>query len=146
MAPTHASVVKARDSQLHDQAGHQATAARQHGFDVITTGDLRVTKEIQHYCSGMSCCPNGVPDTIRKLRGKQGIMGMLRRIGIWPRKSWHGQAESCSHIMQLEVTHGIISGCFRPIAASAKLRAMLAYACLENQKQRRASKMELDDL
>ena len=70
---------------------------------------------------------------------------MLRRIGIWPRKSWHGQAESCSHIMQLEATHGIISRCFRPIAATAKLRAKLAFACLENVKQRRASRMELDD-
>ena len=70
---------------------------------------------------------------------------MLRRIGIWPRKSWHGQAASCSHIMQLEATHGIISRCFRPIAATAKLRAELGFACLENVKQRKASKMELED-
>jgi hypothetical protein len=69
-------------------------------------------------------------------------MGLVRGTRVFPRKPWHGQGQSASHIILLEATHGTISQCFKPVEATARLRAEMALAYLQ---QRRMAKGAVDD-
>ena len=121
---------------------HEQVLAQQFCWDHCANGDGRLRDEIQHWCLGPSCCPHGLPDTLAKLRGPQGIMGLARGIRVFPRKPWHGQGQSASHIILLEATRGTISQCFKPVEATARLRAEMALA---NLQQRRMAEGAVDD-
>ena len=56
---------------------------------------------------------------------------------LFPRKSWHGQAEAMNPIIQLEATNGLLSQCFRSVEAAARVRS-------EKAVERLASHMEKD--
>ena len=113
-------------------------AARQHCWDHVLNGDGRVQAEVQHYCEGVACCPNGVQDTLKKVLGPCGVGALLSPMPkLFPRRSWHGQCEVVSHVLQLECTHGMLSQNFKNLEAAARQRAERALRRLAEERRQR---------
>lgn len=102
----------------------RSQAARKFCWDFLTNGDCRVQTELQHYCAGKSCCPEGRPQTLQRMLGKQGLPALLHPAPpLFPRRSWHGQRRCMAHVIQQEATHGLLSQNFRGVAYTAKMKA-----------------------
>ena len=117
---------------------HVSEAARQHCWDHVLNGDGRVHGEVQHYCEGVACCPNGMQDTLAKVLGSSGIGALLSPMPkTFPRRSWHGQCEVVSHVLQLECTHGMLSQNFKNLEVAARQRAEKALRRLADERRHR---------
>ena len=115
-------------------AGPQSEAfvRRKLFWDLALTGDARRRGVIEHYCEGETCCPGGRKGLQEKvLSHKVGILCLLDPAPQkWPRKSWVGQAEVCSHILLLELCGGMISRNLHSLVQMAQARAVAAAARL----------------
>ena len=79
-------------------------------FQTVANGDLRNREKFEHYCTGKSCCPEGLVSLKERLRSTLGIRCLLNPPpALFSRRSWEGQEEVASHILQIEATHGLLS-------------------------------------
>ena len=117
----------------------RSQAARRFCWDFLTNGDCRVQTELQHYCVGKACCPGGHAQTLQRLLGPQGLPALFQPAPpLFPRRSWHGQRRCMGHVIQQEVTHGLLSQNFRNVATTAKAKAEKALQRRANELRRAA--------
>ena len=72
--------------------------------------------------------------------GPLGIGSLLNPMpSVFPRKSWHGQCECISHVIQQEATHGMISQNFKSVQTATHKRAAKARQRAIDEKRREAA-------
>jgi len=125
-----------RDLLFHDASHRLPSAKRLACFDELTRGDGRLPGRPLHYGCKPGCC-SSVAETQRLFAAHVPAVLLKTPPVLFPRKSWHGQAEAMNPIIQLEATNGLLSQCFRSVEAAAKVRS-------EKALDRLASKMEQD--
>ncbi|CAE7543102.1 unnamed protein product, partial [Symbiodinium sp. CCMP2592] len=87
----------------------KAEARRKFLWDYVLNGDVRLGSELQHYCIGPDCCPNGTESLRFKLRQAYGLEALFSPPPInFPRRSWQGQHASSAHMLQLFCCHGLL--------------------------------------
>ena len=87
----------------------KAEARRKFLWDYVLNGDVRLESELQHYCSGPDCCPNGKDSLRAKLRQPYGLEALFSPAPVnFPRRSWQGQHASGAHMLQLFCCHGLL--------------------------------------
>jgi hypothetical protein len=67
-----------RATLFNQHTTHVSEAARQHCWDHVLNGNGRVHGEVQHYCEGVACSPNGMQDTLAKMLGSSGVGALLQ--------------------------------------------------------------------
>ena len=104
----------------------KAKARRKLFWQRVQTGDPRKKGIIEHLCPGDWCCKTRA-DLESKVRGAYGVQALFNPPPKrWPRKSWSGQSEQACHILQCELSGGLISAHLPVIAKMAAKRAKQA--------------------
>ena len=87
----------------------KAEARRKFLWDYVLNGDVRMQSEVQHFCFGPDCCPNGTESLRAKLRQPYGLPALFTPAPVnFPRRSWQGQHASSAHMLQLFCCHGLL--------------------------------------
>ena len=109
----------------------------------VHTGDPRKPGIIEHLCPGGSCCKTRA-DLEAKVKGPYGVLALLNPPPKkWPRKSWAGQSEVACHVLQCELTGGMISAHLPLVAKMASARAMKASERVRSLDQDNAGRADL---
>ena len=114
-----------RDLLFHDASHRLPSAQRLACFDELTRGDGRVSGRPLHYGCKPECCPSAA-ETQRRFAEEAPAVLLKTPPVLFPRKSWHGQAEAMNPIIQLEAANGLLSQCFRSVEAAAKVKSAKA--------------------
>ena len=107
------------------------TLARQYAWDTVFTGDPLNDEEVQHFCSGQTCCPRGMEDTVRKVKWAVRVLWHPLP-SKFPRRSWQGQNQSCAHVWMLTV-HGMVQQNFSAVQDTARWRAEKMLRMMQKQ-------------
>ena len=87
----------------------KAEARRKFLWDYVLNGDVRMQSEVQHFCFGPDCCPNGTESLRAKLRQPYGLPALFTPAPVnFPRRSWQGQHASSAHMLQFFCCHGLL--------------------------------------
>ena len=127
-----ASLAELREWRQHMEAilfsepPSQGKERRRMFWQRVHTGDPRKRGIIEHICPGPSCCKTRA-DLEAKVLGPYGVRALLRPApGTWPRKSCSGQSEVACHVLQCQLTGGMISAHLPLVAKMAAARALKA--------------------